>query len=77
MLISLQSTMELITTNKGKPALICRAFHCGRGTTTGITTGRLALSSEQASKKKKQHHPNLFAVIKQEQAATEVLDSTH
>ena len=47
MLISLQSTMEFITTTKGKPALILES-----GAKDKQSLGRLALSSEQASKKK-------------------------
>ena len=66
--ISFHSTIEFITTTNGKPALILES-----GAKDKQSLGRLALSSEQASKKKK--HPNLFEVIeqiKQEQAATEV-----
>ena len=46
MLISFHSTMEFITTTKGKPALILES-----GAKDKQSLGRLALSSEQASKK--------------------------
>ena len=46
-LISFHSTMEFITTTKRKPALILES-----GAKDKQSLGRLALSSEQASKKK-------------------------